>query len=181
MNALLALTLTASISAPAPVSPSPDIRRVPLAVQAAALAEAPPINARVPAATAALRRPGGDSLKNGAIIGGVVGAVGWGGFVYWLCRALDDTGGDANCAGPSLVWAGIAGAAGAAIGAGVDALFDGRPFGAPTGKNQPGRILPVGALSPPNRTSHATPFVRAAIALSVPAIDARRPGISTGE
>ena len=145
MNALLALTLTASISAPAPVSATPVMARAPLAAQAAALAEAPYREARVPTATAVLRQPGGDSLKNGAITGAVIGAVGWGGFVYWLCNALDDTGGDANCAGPALVWAGIAGAAGAAVGAGVDAMFDGRPRRGPTGKNQPGRILPVGA------------------------------------
>lgn len=47
-----------------------------------------------------------------------------GGFVYFICRATDDTGGEANCAGPALLWAGIAGAGGAAVGAGVDALVD---------------------------------------------------------
>lgn len=152
MNALLALTLTASMTAPAAPSAAAStparITRAPLAAQAAALAEAPRPLPLATATEAARAQPGGDSLKNGAITGAIIGAVGWGGFVYWLCRALDDTGGEANCAGPALVWAGIAGAAGAAVGAGVDAMFDGRPAGAPTGKNQPGRISripPVGA------------------------------------
>ncbi len=91
--------------------------------QAAAIAARP----STAAGGATFAPPGGDSLKNGAIIGGVVAGVGMGSFIYWLCNALDDTGGDQPCAGPALVWAGIAGAGGALVGAGVDALFDGTP------------------------------------------------------
>ncbi|HEX6324262.1 MAG TPA: hypothetical protein VFZ36_11095 [Vicinamibacterales bacterium] len=128
MSALIALSLTATLSNPAAVPPVAPVvaaleaGRPGLAVQAAALADA-----AVPAVPAAGRParmpPGGDSLKNGAVIGGVVAAVAAGSFLYTLCHAMDDTGGDADCARPSLIFAGVAGAGGAAVGAGIDALF----------------------------------------------------------
>lgn len=126
MNALLALSLTATLSNPAAVPPVAPVvaeaDRPPLAVQMAALADAAG-TAEAAATRTARLPPGGDSLKNGAIIGGVVAAVAAGSFLYTLCRAMDDTGGDADCARPSLIFAGVAGAAGAAVGAGIDALF----------------------------------------------------------
>lgn len=125
MNPILVIALTAAISAP-PAAPQPEPPpRATLASQVAALASAPAAPAPAITATrAAMTQPGGDSLKNGALIGGVVAGAAMGGFVYWICRATDDTDGGANCAGPALLWAGIAGAGGAAVGAGVDALFD---------------------------------------------------------
>lgn len=62
-----------------------------------------------------------DSLKNGAIIGGVVGGIAMGGFVGWLCHMLKEPG-DPSC-WKSVGYAGALGAAiGAAGGAGIDAL-----------------------------------------------------------
>jgi hypothetical protein len=62
-----------------------------------------------------------DSLKNGTIIGAVIGAVAMAGFVTWLCNELKEPG-DPSCwkAVPigGLYGAGI----GAAIGLGIDAL-----------------------------------------------------------
>ena len=125
------MTLAASVAIPAPVeTPKAPVAQS-LATQAAMLA-----SATAPAGTAA-QRGDRDSLKNGAIIGGVVAGAAMGGFLYTLCRAMDDTGGNANCAGPALVWAGLAGAAGAAVGAGVDALFDQQSIAAPR-KARPG-------------------------------------------
>lgn len=138
MTTLLALTVAAAIGTSAPAAapalePGPALvshgtpaapARPALISQAAAIAARPSTNAT---AGARLVPPGGDSLKNGAIIGGVVAGAGMGAFIYWLCNALDDTGGDQPCAGPALAWAGIAGAGGALVGAGVDALFDATP------------------------------------------------------
>jgi len=62
-----------------------------------------------------------DSLKNGAIIGAVVGGVAMGGFVGWLCHMLKEPG-DPSC-WKSVGYAGALGAGiGAAGGAGIDAL-----------------------------------------------------------
>ena len=146
MNALIALTLTGALSgapaAPAAVPAQPEARRAPLALLVEALVNPPRRAALEVTATRAARQPGDDSLKNGATIGGVVAGVGMGAFVYTLCRALDDTGGNANCAGPALLWGGIFGAGGAAVGAGVDALFEKQRV--PTGKIQPGRVFRLG-------------------------------------
>jgi hypothetical protein len=146
MNALIALTLTSTLSAAPAAAPStapaPAPPRASLAAQVRALVNEPRPAAVEVTATRAARQPGDDSLKNGAIIGGVVTGVGMGAFLYTLCRALDDTGGDANCAGPAVMWGAIFGAGGAAVGAGVDALFDKQRV--PTGKIQPGRVFRLG-------------------------------------
>ena len=129
MSPILALTLTASLAAPAttPELPSP----APLLTQAARLTAAAPRPASPrpirEAARAAWAPPGGDSLRNGATIGAVVGGVGLGGFVGWLCYMLDETEGSGDCVKAGLLYAGIGAAGGAALGAGVDALFD-RPM-----------------------------------------------------
>ena len=131
MNALIALTLTGSLAASGAATPAqPSERKVSLAAQVEALKEYRPSPPEV-TATAAARRER-DSLKNGAIIGGAIAGAAMGGFVYVLCQAMDDTGGGANCAGPAAIWGGIAAAGGAAVGAGVDALFD--------QKTLPGRV-----------------------------------------
>lgn len=122
------MTLAASVAIPAPMDGPKSPATPGLAAQVTALASAVP---------AVAQRGDKDSLKNGAIIGGVVGAAAMGGFIYTLCRAMDDTGGQTNCGGPALIWGGIAGAAGAAVGAGVDALFDQQSIAAPR-KARPG-------------------------------------------
>lgn len=76
---------------------------------------------RMPSAPA-VRSRGSDSLKNGAIIGAVIGGIATGTFMGLLCHALNDTD-NPNCWKATLLWGGIGAAAGGGIGAGVDALF----------------------------------------------------------
>ena len=123
MNALIALTLTGSLAAsPAAAPASTTAPKASLAAQVEALKDYRPGPPEVTATRAARQQR--DSLKNGAIIGGAVAGAAMGTFVYVLCQAMDDTADGANCAGPALLWGGIAAAGGAAVGAGVDALFD---------------------------------------------------------
>ncbi len=63
-----------------------------------------------------------DSLKNGTLIGAIIGGVALGGFVTFLCNALQEPS-DPSCAPPSLLYTGIGAGIGAAAGAGIDALF----------------------------------------------------------
>jgi hypothetical protein len=63
-----------------------------------------------------------DSVKNGALIGAVIGGIALGGFVSWLCNALQEPS-DPSCLGGSLIYAGVGAGIGAAAGAGIDALF----------------------------------------------------------
>ena len=83
--------------------------------------------ADVPAAPAiaqnAQRR---DSLKNGAIIGAIAGAAVFGGYVTFLCNALQEPS-DPSCLGSSLLAIGIGAGGGAAAGAGIDALVQRSP------------------------------------------------------
>jgi hypothetical protein len=61
-----------------------------------------------------------DSLKDGALIGAIIGAAALGGFGLFLCHALDDTGGNPDCF-PEVL--GIA-ALGAGIGLGAGLAID---------------------------------------------------------
>ena len=63
-----------------------------------------------------------DSLKNGTIIGAVVGAAVMGGFVTFLCHALKEPG-DPPCWHSSGLAIAIGAGAGALGGAGIDALL----------------------------------------------------------
>lgn len=125
MTSILALTLTATLAAPAAVPPPAHTSPGPLLAQASRIA-ADASRAPGPAVRGAWT-PGGDSLKNGAIIGGTIGGLAMGGFVGWLCYMLDETEGHSDCVKATLLWGGIGAAGGAALGAGVDALFD-RPM-----------------------------------------------------
>ena len=69
-----------------------------------------------------------DSVKNGAVIGAVVGAIALGGFVGWLCNMLQEPS-DPSCVGPSLLYTGVGAGIGAAAGAGIDALAASAPSG----------------------------------------------------
>jgi hypothetical protein len=81
-----------------------------------------------------------DSVKNGALIGAVIGGIALGGFVSWLCNALQEPS-DPSCLGGSLLYAGVGAGIGAAAGAGIDALFS---ASAPSGLRRD-RRLGVGA------------------------------------
>lgn len=63
-----------------------------------------------------------DSLKNGALIGAIIGGVALGGFVAWLCNMLQEPS-DPSCLPPSMLYTGVGAGIGAAAGAGIDALF----------------------------------------------------------
>lgn len=63
-----------------------------------------------------------DSLKNGTLIGAIIGGIAFGGFVSWLCNALQEPS-DPSCLGPSLIYTGVGAGLGAAAGAGIDALM----------------------------------------------------------
>jgi hypothetical protein len=68
------------------------------------------------------RRGTRDSLKNGALIGAIVGAAALGGFGLFLCHALDDTG-DPDCFPGVLGIAGLGAGIGAGAGVAIDALL----------------------------------------------------------
>ena len=63
-----------------------------------------------------------DSLKNGALIGAIIGGIAMGGFVGWLCNALQEPS-DPSCLPPALLYTGVGAGIGAAAGLGIDALF----------------------------------------------------------
>ena len=67
-----------------------------------------------------------DSVKNGAIIGAIVGAAVFGGFVTFLCNALQEPS-DPSCLGSSLMGIGLGAGIGAGAGMGIDALFARQP------------------------------------------------------
>ena len=128
MTSILALTLTATLAAPAAAPPPAHTSPGPLLSQASRIAADTSRTPRAPGPAArGAWTPGGDSLKNGAIIGGTIGGLAMGGFVGWLCYMLDETEGHGDCVKATLLWGGIGAAGGAALGAGVDALFD-RPM-----------------------------------------------------
>jgi hypothetical protein len=62
----------------------------------------------------------GDSLRNGAILGAVIGAAAFGAFAATLCRAYRESGG-ASCVPDTVKFAAIGGAIGAGAGVAVDA------------------------------------------------------------
>ena len=63
-----------------------------------------------------------DSIKNGAIIGAVIGGIAMGAFTTYLCHALKEEG-DPSCWRGVLTISALGAGAGAAAGAGLDALF----------------------------------------------------------
>jgi hypothetical protein len=74
-----------------------------------------------------------DSVKNGAAIGAIIGGIALGGFVSWLCNALQEPS-DPSCLGPSLLYVGVGAGIGAAAGAGIDALMLQQPRHFPPGE-----------------------------------------------
>ena len=74
-----------------------------------------------------------DSVKNGALIGAVIGGIALGGFVGWLCNMLQEPS-DPSCLYPSLLYTGVGAGVGAAAGAGIDALAVSAPSGRRSGR-----------------------------------------------
>ncbi|MBA3948528.1 MAG: hypothetical protein H0X44_01120 [Acidobacteria bacterium] len=107
MTSILALTLAATLAQPA---------RPALAVQMKQLvARSAPTSAAPAPGAAAVRR--GDSLWNGAITGALVGGVSMAAYASRTCD-------DATCIAPVAFWTAISAGIGAAVGIGIDALFD---------------------------------------------------------
>lgn len=75
-----------------------------------------------------------DSLKNGAIIGAVSGALAGAFLALFVCKLGEELEGetpdDFRCAGPAVFLVGTGTVLGAAIGVGVDALFERGPSAA---------------------------------------------------
>ena len=67
-----------------------------------------------------------DSILNGTLIGAAIGGAVMGGFVTFLCNALQEPS-DPSCLGSALMATGIGAGAGAAAGAGVDAMLTKQP------------------------------------------------------
>ena len=118
LSMFTALLLAASLATAAPAAPAPAPADRPIArylSHAVVRAEPAFERNRQPA-------PAKDSLKNGAVIGAIVGGIVTGAGIGLLCHAFNDTD-EPQCWKAALLWAGIGAGGGAAIGAGVDALF----------------------------------------------------------
>jgi hypothetical protein len=97
--------------------PSVDVQSLSL-VQGLSL----PVRELVGAAQPAQRGSSRDTLKNGAILGAVVGAVGLGAFGAFICRLHQEEGG-ASCLADSVRVAAIGAAIGIGAGVAVDAAL----------------------------------------------------------
>jgi hypothetical protein len=108
MTNILALTIAAALAQPAPPQPRPA-----LSVQMTQIAAKTHLAAPVGTPAVQAKR---DSLWNGALTGGIIGGVAMAAYGSRTCE-------DQTCIAPVALWSAIAAGAGAAIGAGVDALF----------------------------------------------------------
>ena len=111
---LTAVALSLILAAASPASPATADR--PISRYLERVVVEPPADNPAPQQTR------GDSKKNGAIVGAVIGGIAAGTGMGLLCHALNDTD-DPQCWKAALLWGGIGAGGGAAIGAGVDALF----------------------------------------------------------
>jgi hypothetical protein len=91
-----------------------------------------------PPAPAQVNRGQRDSLKNGTIIGAVIGAIAMGAGVGALCKALQEPT-DPSCWGSGLVGAAMGAGIGALGGLGIDALMTRSPS-VPAGQREALRI-----------------------------------------
>lgn len=123
MTSILALTLSATLANnPLPPPPAP---RATLITQTQRLIDAP-APPTVTATRAVLAQRGGDSVADGAIIGGLVAGVASAVVLGYICHVFNETG-DPICV-KQVAWrSAVAAAGGALIGAGVDALFLRKP------------------------------------------------------
>jgi hypothetical protein len=110
------LALAAALATAAPAVPGTTDRPIARALSQSAVAATPA------PAHAVKQNQSRDPLKNGAVIGAVVGGIITGTGIGLLCHALNDTD-EPQCWKAALLWGGIGAGGGAAIGAGIDALF----------------------------------------------------------
>src|SRR5687768_784655 len=142
MTSILALTLSATLSNnPIPPPPQP---RATLLVQAQRLIDAPEPPA-VTATRAVLAQRGGDSVADGALIGGLVAGVASAVVLGYICHVFNETG-DPICV-KQVAWrSAVAAAGGALVGAGIDAMMDRQQFAPPSRPDK----LRRGALAGPS-------------------------------
>jgi hypothetical protein len=110
------LALAAALATAAPAVPTPADRPI---TRYLSLSAVPAMPAPSLAATQSGSK---DPLKNGAVIGAVIGGIITGTGIGLLCHAFNDTD-EPQCWKAALLWGGIGAGGGAAIGAGIDALF----------------------------------------------------------
>ena len=128
MTSILALTLSATVlKAPAPEPPRPAVL-----TQTQRIIEAPvPATPMVSATRVALAPPGGDSLANGALIGGLIAGAASAVVLGYFCHVFNETG-DPICV-KQVAWrAAVVAAGGALLGAGIDAMMDRQQFRPPS-------------------------------------------------
>jgi hypothetical protein len=129
MTSILALTLSAALSNAPAAPPSAPTPYGSLLTQTARIISAPAVITEASEAPNSLRQPGGDSLKNGAIIGGVVAGVVSAVGLGYICHVFNETG-DPICV-KQVAWrSALIALGGAAIGAGIDAMIDHKQYAA---------------------------------------------------
>ena len=111
-----AFALAAALATATPVVPASTDRPITRYLSQSVVAADPAL------APAPRQNRSSDSLKNGAVIGAIIGGIITGTGIGLLCHAFNDTD-EPQCWKATLLWAGIGAGGGAAIGAGVDALF----------------------------------------------------------
>ncbi|MDQ3071511.1 MAG: hypothetical protein M3R55_17500 [Acidobacteriota bacterium] len=111
MTVLIALTLTSLVAAPPPAT-----SRGTLVSQALTLASRPPASTKG-------AMPGGDSIVDGGIKGAVIGLMAGAVIAYTVCRVIDESQGESDCAPVAAKVGGVFAAVGLAAGTGIDALL----------------------------------------------------------
>jgi hypothetical protein len=121
---IILLAVTTIILTPAVTPAAPAIAHVD---EAATLVLPPIVNgcAGTTCVETTLARAG-DSVRNGAVIGAVLGGLALGGFAGFLCNALHEEG-NPPCWKGVLTIAAVGAGIGAAAGAGIDALMSRTP------------------------------------------------------
>ena len=120
MMMMMTLALAASLATAAPQTNGSTRGTIAQYLERAAF-HAAPLEARDRLTQARPR----DSLKNGAVIGAVVGGAAAGLMIGYLCHVFNDSD-ELRCWQPVLLWTALGAGGGALVGAGVDALFQRR-------------------------------------------------------
>lgn len=110
-----AVALTTALLSPPAAAPG-AAAPAPISHSVRAIAARAAISPTLRASSIASARQQRDSLKNGAVTGAVIGGAAMLLFASRSCR-------ETSCAPEVFLWTGVAAGLGAAVGAGIDALF----------------------------------------------------------
>src|SRR5688572_14078239 len=126
MTSILALTFAATLSNTAAPAPAP---RAALLTQTQRIVQQ---GAAFPESTRTMpARGGGDSVADGALIGGLIAGAASAVVLGYICHVFNETG-DPICV-KQVAWrSAVAAAAGALVGAGIDAMMDRQQFAPPS-------------------------------------------------